>query len=201
MPVDFGLYSQKSTATSTPSRSMYSSKRCGTRVPSSSYSSRREGEPYWAAHSLHDSFRVGRRAAWTWASMRGMPSSMGSRGLGLLGLGVAGSQDHIRGPFADHDARCVCVDADDGRHDGGVGDPQALDAVDPEFRVEDRSVVGANLAGADRMVVRPRPPGDEVVQALLVLDLLTREHLGSAPLGEGACGVDLARLLDALQEP
>src|SRR5215213_6136613 len=75
MPVDFGLYSQKSTATSTPSRSMYSSKRCGTRVPSSSYSSRREGEPCWAAHSLHESFRFGRRAAWTWASMRGMPSS------------------------------------------------------------------------------------------------------------------------------
>src|SRR5829696_9377681 len=75
MPVDFGLYSQKRTATSTPSRSMLSSKRCGTRVPSSSYSSRREGEPYSAAHSLQDSFRVGRRAAWTWASMRGMPSS------------------------------------------------------------------------------------------------------------------------------
>src|SRR5215208_5164272 len=133
MPVDFGLYSQKSTATSTPSRSMYSSKRCGTRVPSSSYSSRREGEPYWAAHSLHDSFTVGRRAAWTWASMRGMPSSMGSRGLSLLGLGVAGSQDHIRCPFADHDARRVCVDADDGWHDGGVGDPEAIDAVDPEL--------------------------------------------------------------------
>src|SRR5215204_6225110 len=75
MPVDFGLYSQKSTATSTPSRSMYSSKRCGTRVPSSSYSSRREGEPCWAAHSLHDSFRVGRRAAWTWASISGVPFS------------------------------------------------------------------------------------------------------------------------------
>src|SRR5215211_1845916 len=75
MPVDFGLYSQKSTATSTPSRSMYSSKHCGTRVPSSSYSSRREGEPYWAAHSLQDSFRVGRRAAWTWASINGIPFS------------------------------------------------------------------------------------------------------------------------------
>src|SRR5829696_2801309 len=75
MPVDFGLYSQKSTATSTPSRSMYSSKRCGTRVPSSSYSSRREGEPYWAAHSLQESFRVGRRAAWTWAPISGIPFS------------------------------------------------------------------------------------------------------------------------------
>src|SRR5215217_588685 len=201
MPVDFGLYSQKSTATSTPSRSMYSSKRCGTRVPSSSYSSRREGEPYWAAHSLHDSFRVGRRAAWTWASMRGMPSSMGSRSLGLLGLGVAGSQDHIRGPFADHDARRVCVDADDGWHDGGVGDPEALDAVDPELGVDDRLVVGADPAGAYRMIVRPRSPGDEVAQFRLVLDVLASEHLAGAPLGEGARGVQFASLLDAEQEP
>src|SRR5215211_5138963 len=150
MPVDFGLYSQKSTATSTPSRSMYSSKRCGTRVPSSSYSSRREGEPYWAAHSLHDSFRVGRRAAWTWASMRGMPSSMGSRGLSLLGLGVDGSQHNIRCPFADHDARRVCVDADDGWHDVGLGAPESTDAPDPALVLYCRLVVCPETTSASR---------------------------------------------------
>src|SRR5215213_6745378 len=205
MPVDFGLYSQKSTATSTPSRSMYSSKRCGTRVPSSSYSSRREGEPYSAAHSLQDCFRVGKRAAWTWASMRGMPSSTvipspfepRSCGLGLADLAGTGLQDQVCGLLADHDARGVRVDADECWHHGGVGDHQALDVVNPELRVDDRPVVGANPAGDYQMVVRPRPPGDEVAQARLVLDVLAREHLGRTPLGEGARGVDLARLFYA----
>src|SRR5215211_8951326 len=139
-----------------------------------------------------------------WASMRGMPSSTvcpspGSRGPGLLGLAWAGTKYQVRGLLANHDARGVRVDADDRRHNGGVGDPQALDAADPEFRVDDRPV-GADPAGADRMVVRPRAPGDEVAQASLVPDVLACEHLGRVPLGEGARGVELARLLDAEEE-
>src|SRR3954451_1112117 len=46
-------------------------------VPSASYSSESgTWRPYCAAQSFHDSFRVGRRAAWIWASTKGMPSSM-----------------------------------------------------------------------------------------------------------------------------
>src|SRR5437764_14686029 len=46
-------------------------------VPSASYSSESgTWRPYCAAQPVHDSFRVGRRAAWIWASTKGMPSSM-----------------------------------------------------------------------------------------------------------------------------
>ena len=66
--------------------------------------------------------------------------------------------------------------------DGGVGDPQALMPLHPEFRVYDRGVVGADLAGADRVVVGSRTPGDEVAQACLVLDVFTREHFAGTHL-------------------
>src|ERR671921_833591 len=79
MPVDFGLYSQKRTATGTSLLK-------------------------FCAHSRHSSLRVGKRAAWTWASMRGMPSSTvfpspvepGSRDLSLADLSGAGLQQHLR---------------------------------------------------------------------------------------------------------
>lgn len=62
--------------------------------------------------------------------------------------------DHVGALLADHDGRCVCVAAHDGRHDGRVDDAQIADAVDAQARIDDGGRVGgrAHLAGAHRMV-------------------------------------------------
>jgi hypothetical protein len=39
--------------------------------------------------------------------------------------------DHVRKHFADHDRRQISVGVGDCGHDGGIGDPEVLDAVDP----------------------------------------------------------------------
>src|SRR5215210_5468704 len=79
IPVAFGLYSLKRIATSTPSPATYSSKREGTRVPSSSYRSERGTSfPKRSTHSIQEDFSVGSRAACTCASMTGTPLSITS---------------------------------------------------------------------------------------------------------------------------
>src|SRR5215208_6419599 len=88
IPVAFGLYSHSMIATSTPSPSMYSSRREDTKVPSWSYRSERgTSSPKCSAHSIQEGLSVGRRAACTCASTRRTPSSILSpfRGVRLDG--------------------------------------------------------------------------------------------------------------------
>jgi len=66
--------------------------------------------------------------------------------------------DEVGALFSDHDGRSVGVAAHQGRHDGGVDDPETADAVDPELRVDDGVGVGRrpHLGGADGVVDRTR---------------------------------------------
>ena len=58
--------------------------------------------------------------------------------------------------------RRVGVAADDGRHDRGVDDAQALDAAHGKALVDHRHRIVAHLAGADRMVLGLRGGANEV---------------------------------------
>ena len=68
------------------------------------------------------------------------------------------SLDQVRRLLADHDRRGVGVAARDRRHDGGIGDAQALEAVDAQLGVDDRS----DRAGRGRVVDGVRRAPDEV---------------------------------------
>ena len=63
---------------------------------------------------------------------------------------------HIGELLANHDRRGVGVAGDHGRHDRGVGDPQRLDPMNPEFGVNHRHRVGPHLASARRVIYCPR---------------------------------------------
>src|SRR6266513_5821472 len=67
--------------------------------------------------------------------------------------GASVFEEHVGGFLADHDRGRVGVAGRYGRHDGGIGDPQPADAVDPQARIADRLGVGPHMAGADRMQV------------------------------------------------
>jgi len=76
VPVTFGLYSQISSATSTPWPAKSSSRRAGQGRPSSSQtSSRIPSGPKSRAHRTHAGLRVDRFGTWTCASTRSIPSS------------------------------------------------------------------------------------------------------------------------------
>ena len=59
-------------------------------------------------------------------------------------------EHQVRAFLADHDAGGIGVARDHGRHDRGVGDPQAKEAVHAQLRVDDRHGIGlwADHAGA-----------------------------------------------------
>src|SRR5919199_4291843 len=76
-------------------------------APSASYSSESgTWRPYCAAQSFHDSFRVGRRAAWIWASTKGMPPRMSDRPTAASDCRVHGGRypHGIRARLTQHEA-------------------------------------------------------------------------------------------------
>src|SRR5690606_26780362 len=76
------------------------------------------------------------------------------------GWGSGALADQVRGALADHDARGVGVAARDARHDRAIRDPEALDPAHAELPVDDRHLVDAHLAGADRVVDGRGPEPD-----------------------------------------
>src|ERR1700730_11447860 len=86
---------------------------------------------------------------------------LGSRGgerLADRGSG-GGLDDHRGGLLADHNARRVSIARRDGRHDRGVGDAQAVDAVDTQLVVDDGLGAASHRRRADgmEMVVEMSP--------------------------------------------
>ena len=59
--------------------------------------------------------------------------------------------NQVGGPLSDHDASRHSVPGRDARHDLGVGDAQAVDAVDAELTVNDGHFVAAHLGRAGLM--------------------------------------------------
>src|SRR5580693_1875268 len=76
--------------------------------------------------------------------------ALGAAGVDPFSLRFPGYE--VSGVLADHHGRGVRVAAGDGGHDRRVGDPEAVDAADPQIRGHDGSVVRAHPAGADRVV-------------------------------------------------
>jgi hypothetical protein len=77
--------------------------------------------------------------------------------------------DHIRALLGDHHDGRVDVAVGDGRHDGGVDHPEALDPVNPELGIDDgHGVVGrAHLRGAAHVVYRHGVLPDGAVPVLV----------------------------------
>src|SRR3984957_18274990 len=73
-------------------------------------------------------------------------------GAGVDPFSLRSRGHELSGMLADHHGRGVRVAAGDGGHDRRVGDPEAVDAADPQIRGHDGSVVRAHPAGADRVV-------------------------------------------------
>ena len=124
------------------------------------------------------------------------------------GGGGPGLEDHVGGLLADHDAGRVGVAVDDDGHDGGVGDAQAVDAVDAEPGVDDGRGVGGrpHLARAHRVVHGHRQVVDEAqpigVRVVLVV-AAGREGRGHQRHAHGPHGRrvdDALRHADALQQ-
>ncbi len=102
------------------------------------------------------------------------------------GAGLAAG-DQVGGALGDGEDRGVQGGVHDDRHHRRVGDPQPADAVDPQFRVDDRAVARARAdrAGAGRVVVAADRPPDPVPQAVAVADAGAGPGLGHAEPGEG----------------
>src|SRR5262249_32996281 len=109
-------------------------------------------------------------------------------------------EDH-RGAFlADHNRGRVGVAARHLRHDRSVGDPQPLDTIDAQPRIDHSIYLASHPAGADRVQV-----GDAALADF-------RDHLGLAPALragydlladkrlERRLGRDLAAELDAIDQ-
>src|SRR5262245_653383 len=75
-----------------------------------------------------------------------------------------GGAQQLTSPFTDDDAGRHGVASYDARHDGTIGDAQALDAVHSKLGVYDRHRVAAHLCGARLMVVRQGALADEIFQ-------------------------------------
>src|ERR1700751_3206389 len=60
--------------------------------------------------------------------------------------------DEIGGLGANHDAWCVGMTADDGRHHRRIGDPQSVYSAHFESRCHDTGQIRAHPAGADRVI-------------------------------------------------
>ncbi len=56
------------------------------------------------------------------------------------------ASDIIRGAFADDDARSHRVSRSDARHNGAVCDPQIIDSIDSQVRIDNRHRVAAHFA-------------------------------------------------------
>jgi hypothetical protein len=54
----------------------------------------------------------------------------------------------VRSLFRNHDRRSVCVSGDNRWHDRGVDHAEAIDAVDPELRINNRIGPHPHPAGA-----------------------------------------------------
>src|SRR5262249_51657246 len=86
---------------------------------------------------------------------------------------------------ADHRAHGVRVAADEIRHDRGIGDEQALDALHAQLRAHHRARIGPHTTGADRVV------GDFGVGANVLLErwlgraVLSRQDLLRNPIAQG----------------
>ena len=82
----------------------------------------------------------------------------GSRAPGQAAAGVrrqrVAPEDQVGGALGDRDRRGVRVAARHGRHDRGVDDAQPVDAAHAALLVDDRRVVDAHRARADRVVER-----------------------------------------------
>ena len=112
-----------------------------------------------------------------------------ARGIGLEGSGVGG-QAHGR-PHRLWSARImsaafspimivgrVGVGRDDRRHDRGVDDPERLDPVEAQPRIDDRVRIGAHAAGAGGRGARSWSLADEGDVLRVGADLRPRQPLG-----------------------
>jgi hypothetical protein len=85
---------------------------------------------------------------------------------------------------------------DDSRHHRRIGDPQSIDAVDAELRVDDAVVGRAHAAAARRVIevlAARSQPGDPLLAAA---DALPRVQALAEQSGEGSCA---SELLDQLE--
>jgi len=74
--------------------------------------------------------------------------------------------------FTDHDAWDVRVRVDNGGHDGRVGDPQALDAMDLETVIDHSQWVGPHLARAHWMEERMHVLANGLAKRIVILCLI-----------------------------
>lgn len=67
--------------------------------------------------------------------------------------------------------------ADDCRHNGGIGNPEALDAPNADLVIDDGQGIGAHSASADRVIERLSLRADEIYQRLVSLQVDTGPDL------------------------
>src|SRR3546814_264486 len=110
-----------------------------------------------------------------------------------FGYGCRGSAgaDQVRRPLGNHDRRCVGVAGRQRRHHRGVDHAQPIDAAHPQLRVDNRRVIAAHAARADRVVdglglgadeldqlgLVARRPGGEDRRAAVIVERLLREDV------------------------
>src|SRR5690625_186422 len=100
--------------------------------------------------------------------------------------------------LCEHDRGRVEVAADDVRHDGGVDDPQAFQAVDARGAIDHRRGIAlrAHAAATAGVIGAFRLLADEGVDLCVALDARSGRQLGSAVGVEGLLGEDLAGQTD-----
>ena len=81
-------------------------------------------------------------------SIQTLPRSLAERIDELRELNAVVGRDHLRGFFADHDARRVGIAADNVGHDACIRHAQFAHARDPESRIDD----AADPASAGQVV-------------------------------------------------
>jgi len=67
--------------------------------------------------------------------------------------------------------------ADDCRHNGGIGNPKALNAPNADLIIDDGQGIGAHSASANRVIERLSLRADEIDQLLVSLQVDTGPDL------------------------
>jgi hypothetical protein len=92
-------------------------------------------------------------------------------GLKLLECVQGVGTEQVSELIADHDAGGIGISTNQGRHDGRIGDTQAVDAAHAQLRIHHGHgvAVGAHLAGAHRVVLRVGAVADILLDAGIVV--------------------------------
>src|SRR4029077_21294317 len=86
-------------------------------------------------------------------------------------------RDERSASLSDHHRGRIGVSTDDRRHNRGIRDPEASNAVDAKLIIDHRARIAAHATRADRMIERLGPLADEGADRVIRLRRLARPDL------------------------